>query len=66
MVELNSDNNHVPTMLLVFSVVFSIIPTIAVALRLQAAGRTKSRLYWDDWTIILALVSESAGLVDDR
>ncbi|KAI2768966.1 hypothetical protein F4815DRAFT_450808 [Daldinia loculata] len=52
----DSDNN-VPTTLLALSIVFSIIPTIAVALRFQAIRRARSRLFWDDWTILVSVLS---------
>ncbi|KAI0602835.1 hypothetical protein F4775DRAFT_530760 [Biscogniauxia sp. FL1348] len=50
-------NNNVPTLLYVFSVVFSVIPTIAVIFRFQSIRRTHNRLHWDDWIIVFALVS---------
>ncbi|OTA92757.1 hypothetical protein M434DRAFT_31514 [Hypoxylon sp. CO27-5] len=51
-----SDNN-VPTLLYTCSVIFSVIPMIAVGLRFQARRRTQSRLFWDDWTILVSLLS---------
>jgi hypothetical protein len=39
-----------------FAVIFSILPTVAVALRFWARKRKKAQLLWDDWAIVLALV----------
>ncbi|KAF7532291.1 hypothetical protein G7054_g8113 [Neopestalotiopsis clavispora] len=54
---ISNEGNSMPTMLLVFSVIFSIIPTVAVAFRFQSRRSTKSKLSWDDWTILFALVA---------
>ncbi|PVI00589.1 hypothetical protein DM02DRAFT_655335 [Periconia macrospinosa] len=39
------------------SVVFTVLPIIAVCLRIQSRHRTKPRLLWDDWTILFSLIS---------
>ncbi|KAK8055067.1 hypothetical protein PG993_000294 [Apiospora rasikravindrae] len=44
-------------LLYVFSVVFSIIPSVAVALRFQSRHLTRCQLFWDDWTILISLIA---------
>lgn len=48
---------NVPYMVYVFCVVFSILPSIAVALRFQARHQKKNALFEDDWLVLVALVS---------
>ena len=41
----------------VWPIVFSILPTIFVALRFYVRRMTKNELRWDDWWIVVAMVS---------
>ncbi|KAI1387570.1 uncharacterized protein F4822DRAFT_406953 [Hypoxylon trugodes] len=52
-----SSNSDISTMLYVFSAIFGLIPTIAVALRFQVRRRIQSSFKWDDWVILFALLS---------
>lgn len=38
---------------------FTVLAVLAVALRFYARTRTKTGLGWDDWTMLLAVVSTS-------
>jgi hypothetical protein len=48
---------NVPYMIYAFCVIFSVLPSIAVALRFQARLRKKNALLADDWLVLVALVS---------
>ncbi|KAI0183597.1 hypothetical protein EV127DRAFT_474986 [Xylaria flabelliformis] len=50
-----------PVLLYAFSVIFSVIPVVAVTLRFKARHMTRSPLLWDDWTILVALVRVAVG-----
>ena len=53
-------------------IIVTVAATIAVALRLLCRRLAKAHLWWDDWIIIVALVSENrdqglvAALTDDE
>lgn len=53
-------DSNVPYMIYAFCVIFSILPSIAVALRFQARRRKKKALLADDWLCLVALVATIA------
>ncbi|KAH9906754.1 hypothetical protein F4778DRAFT_594839 [Xylariomycetidae sp. FL2044] len=53
----SSNDDKLPHLLYALSIVFSVLPIIIVALRFQVKTKSNPRIFWDDWMILLALVS---------
>ncbi|KAI1751648.1 hypothetical protein F4782DRAFT_531422 [Xylaria castorea] len=51
------DSDSLPNLLYALSILFSVLPTIVVALRFQVKTKSNPRIFLDDWLILLALVS---------
>ncbi|KAI0479833.1 hypothetical protein F4859DRAFT_477503 [Xylaria cf. heliscus] len=51
------DTDNLPNLLYALSIVFVALPIIIVALRFQVKFKSNPRIFWDDWNILLALLS---------
>ncbi|KAI0535951.1 hypothetical protein GGR58DRAFT_477175 [Xylaria digitata] len=55
MFSVNSDS--LPHLLYALTIIFVTLPIVVVALRFQVKTKSNPRIFWDDWIILLALVS---------
>ncbi|KAI1306888.1 hypothetical protein F5Y03DRAFT_394324 [Xylaria venustula] len=54
----STDSHYsLPGLLYALSVIFVTLPIVVVALRFQVKSKSNPRIFWDDWAILLALLS---------
>ncbi|KAI0971398.1 hypothetical protein F4678DRAFT_432748 [Xylaria arbuscula] len=50
-------DDSLPGLLYALSAIFVALPVVVIALRFQVKTKSNPRIFWDDWAILLALIS---------
>lgn len=53
----SANSDSLPRLLYALSVIFVVLPIVVVGLRFQVKTKSNPRIFWDDWMILLALLS---------